>query len=137
MVVARTLFSVSAILIIIITLFVHVNAVQETGELKTESSRNTLLADYESHEHAVKDPEGIAAMVDIFHYISPPPPLSIDFVIPSLPQPSDLLLLSRVFLASIGDGDIDKTREWRRLRRRRSIVLFRDKLLLMAAEDYD
>ncbi|CAN7055119.1 unnamed protein product [Brassica oleracea var. botrytis] len=65
MVVARTLFSVSAILIIIITLFVHVNAVQETGELKTESSRNTLLADYESHEHAVKEPEGIAAMVDI------------------------------------------------------------------------
>ncbi|WZZ78195.1 hypothetical protein YC2023_098767 [Brassica napus] len=104
MVVARTLFSVSAILIIIITLFVHVNAVQETGELKTESSRNTLLADYESHEHAVKDPEGIAAMID---------------------------------MASIGDGDIDKTREWRRLRRRRSIVLFRDKLLLMAAEDYD
>ncbi|CAH8378453.1 unnamed protein product [Eruca vesicaria subsp. sativa] len=66
MVVGRTLFSVSPTLIIVLTLFVHVNAVLETKELKPDqSSRNTSMADYEWHEHAVKDPEEIAAMVDM------------------------------------------------------------------------
>ncbi|AEE83246.1 putative pectate lyase 14 [Arabidopsis thaliana] len=69
MVVARTLFSISATLIIFLALFLHVNAVQETREPKHESSRNTStvdnLSDGEWHEHAVKDPEEIAAMVDM------------------------------------------------------------------------
>ncbi|XP_023634861.1 putative pectate lyase 14 isoform X2 [Capsella rubella] len=63
-VLTRTLFSISAALVIIISLFVHVNAVQETRETKQESSRNTSTVDNEWHEHAVKDPDEIAAMVD-------------------------------------------------------------------------
>ncbi|CAN8324216.1 unnamed protein product [Cochlearia groenlandica] len=67
MVVTRRLFS---ILIITISLFVYVNAVQETEETKLEMrSRNTSmsdsLSDSEWHEHAVKHPEEVAAMVDM------------------------------------------------------------------------
>ncbi|KFK39766.1 hypothetical protein AALP_AA3G285000 [Arabis alpina] len=69
MVVIRTLFTISATLIILLTLFLHVNAVQETVILRNESSRNTSIAnnlsDDEWHEHAVKDPEEIASMVDM------------------------------------------------------------------------